>query len=652
MLPRPRFSALSALNFLLLLSTSSNAFYLPGVSPTSYTDGDVVPLYVNHLTPSETDNNPNVQSVYSFDYYSSEFHFCQPSDGPKQVAESLGSILFGDRIFTSPFALRMRQNVQCAAVCAEAEPVTFPPADSTVVNQRILMNYIYNWLVDGLPAGMQNEDMATGDIFTLPGFPLGQINTDTGKPILHNHYEIHVEYHEAASNEYRVVGFRVAPYSRADTVVTGTQASCGSQDSPALQLSEDQDTKVAWTYSVVWERSDTPFATRWDKYLHVYDPKIHWFWLINSAVIVCLLVGMVSTILLRTLRKDIARYNRLDQDIALEDYAGTGIHDDDGLAEDSGWKLVHADVFRPPRYPLPLAVLVGNGVQLFLMTGFTIAFALFGFLSPSNRGSLGTVMILFYTVFGFANGYVSARVYKFLNGEGWRRLFMYTPMCLPLFVFAVFFFLNLFVWARGASGAVPFGTMLVLVLIWFVISLPLSLAGSWLGFRSEAIRAPTRTNAIPRQIPPPIGWMKPIPAILVAGVLPFTAISVELSFILSSLWSGRFYYMFGFLFLCFGLMVMMCAAVTVLMVYFMLCAENYNWHWRAFYSAGATGAYVFVYALFHWVRSLSFASWTSGVLYLGYSALMSVLVFVLTGTIGFLASWLFVLKIYDSIKVD
>ena len=129
-------------------------------------------------------------------------------------------------------------------------------------------------------------------------------------------------------------------------------------------------TLVHWTYSVYWIESDVLFATRWDKLLHVYDPKIHWFSLINSVVIVCFLIGMVSTILLRALRKDIARYNRLDQ-IPLDDFSGAG-DIDDGIQEDSGWKLVHGDVFRPPVYPLPLSVLVGNGAQLFMMAGFTI----------------------------------------------------------------------------------------------------------------------------------------------------------------------------------------------------------------------------------------------------------------------------------------
>ena len=44
------------------------------------------------------------------------------------------------------------------------------------------------------------------------------------------------------------------------------------------------------------------------------------------------------------------------------------------VQEDSGWKLVHGDVFRPPKKPLLLAVLLGSGSQLFMMVGATTSF--------------------------------------------------------------------------------------------------------------------------------------------------------------------------------------------------------------------------------------------------------------------------------------
>lgn len=63
-------------------------------------------------------------------------------------------------------------------------------------------------------------------------------------------------------------------------------------------------------------------------------------------MIVLFLTGVVAMIMLRTLRKDISSYNDMQ---TLEE-----------AQEESGWKLVHGDVFRPPTFsPMLLSVLAG-----------------------------------------------------------------------------------------------------------------------------------------------------------------------------------------------------------------------------------------------------------------------------------------------------
>lgn len=610
---------------LLAASQLVSAFYLPGVAPTSYKPGDRVPLHVNSVKPVAAEDN-KLYSVVSYEYYHPAFKFCQPHGGPKYVPESLGSILSGDRLMTSPFELSMAKNETCKPLCK----VKYPEDMKLFIYDRIEEAYSLNWLVDGLPAGQQIQDDLTGTTFYSPGFQLGgYFTTDEEEDhvFLNNHYDIWIEYHEVSGkqNELRVVGAVVEPASKKYM----DKADCADGHQPLLLTADQSDQQVEYSYSVYWRKSETAWATRWDKYLHVFDPKIHWFWLIDTAVIVVIVVLTVMSVLVRTLKKDIARYNRLDQ-INLDDLGGTSAVED-GVQEDSGWKLVHGDVFRTPSRSLLLSVLLGNGAQLFVMTGCTIVFALFGFLSPSNRGSLGTIMIILYTLLGFVGGYASARTYKALQGEQWKLNIALTPLLVPGIVFGAFFLLDLFLWAKQSSGAVPFTTMLVIVAIWFVISIPLSVVGSWLGFRGPQIEAPVRTNQIPRQIPPCTTYLKPIPSMLIVGLLPFGAIFVELYFIMSSIWFSRIYYMFGFLFLCYGLMIVVCAAATILMTYFLLCAENYNWQWRSFLAAGMSGGYIFLNCLLYLLTKVKLEGLAGTVLYVGYSALISFLFFILAG---------------------
>merc|ERR1719473_2142677 len=95
--------------------------------------------------------------------------------------------------------------------------------------------------------------------------------------------------------------------------------------------------------------------------------QIHWFAILNSILILVFLSGMVAMILLRTLHRDITQYN----EVATAEEA----------KEETGWKLVHGDVFRKPAYSKLLAVSVGSGMQVFGMSVVTLVFALFGLFS-------------------------------------------------------------------------------------------------------------------------------------------------------------------------------------------------------------------------------------------------------------------------------
>merc|ERR1712003_48822 len=123
---------------------------------------------------------------------------------------------------------------------------------------------------------------------------------------------------------------------------------------------------------------------------------------------------------------------------------------------------------------------------------------------------------------------------------------------------------------------------------------------------------------IPRQIPAQPWFIQPGFSCLVGGMLPFGAVFTELFFIMSSLWQHQFYYLFGFLGLVLGILIVTCAEISIALTYFQLTSEDYNWWWRSFLSSSASAFYVFLYSILYFSSRLQIEKVVSTLLYMGY----------------------------------
>ena len=94
--------------------------------------------------------------------------------------------------------------------------------------------------------------------------------------------------------------------SKQDLKVDGE--SCDFSDIHQPQYISDQGSvSLYFTYSVEWKQSDVRWASRWDSYLAMDDVQIHWFSIINSVIVVLFLSAILTMIIIRTLRRDIAK---------------------------------------------------------------------------------------------------------------------------------------------------------------------------------------------------------------------------------------------------------------------------------------------------------------------------------------------------------
>ncbi|CAL9149684.1 unnamed protein product [Musa hybrid cultivar] len=122
-------------------------------------------------------------------------------------------------------------------------------------------------------------------------------------------------------SRYEIVGFDVFPCSVKRDTTAMSKLSMYDKVDPVdcpLELDKSQaiqeQGKISFTYEVVFVKSDVRWPSRWDAYLRTEGDKVHWFSIMNSLMAIFFPAGILFAIFLRTVRRDLTRYEELDEE--------------------------------------------------------------------------------------------------------------------------------------------------------------------------------------------------------------------------------------------------------------------------------------------------------------------------------------------------
>lgn len=680
-----------------LIAVCATAFYIPGINPVVYKEGAIVNILVNGLH--------SLEALVPYDYYDAPFF--RPTE-LRSRHETIGEMLSGDNQKSSPYYVNMGVDAACMVLTCQNADRVMTRAKTDALAALIDRGYRGYMVIDNLPVFNNGSAVFQGRCANpvenypyLRGYAIGVSKKCTGKDaLLNNHLDFRIQFHRITGTEamtantdvltgglvegevvrtkkynekknkdgvatspddqFLVVGFTAEPFSvkwpapGSDGAIPGCNEDFNPRAASVkpLTINDAFGTRVSWTYSVTWEEEpDIHWASRWDTYLHTsvadVNNKIHWMSIINTVLIVLCLSSMVALVILRSLKKDLARYNAFF-DLTKEEQL-------EAQKEEGGWKVVHGDVFRTPRRAQALTILTASGVQLLAMTACTLTVACLGFLSPANRGGLMTALLFIFIIQACFAGYFAARMHVKLGGEprNWIVIF-YTGIFLPSVVFSVFISVNFILKSVRSSGAVSLGSLMILLAMWIFVALPLVFIGASFGFRVVPDPPARKVNSIPRPVDEAAHpfYLQTGFVVLTAGIIPFAALFLELKFILASLWQGMVYYVFGFLAAVFVLWIVTTALVAMVVVYYRLCAENYQWWWVSFLAPTSLGLNLFLFFVYYFNTQLSIQSTAATYIFYLYMSLVTFFYVLSGGAIGFLSTWLFVHVIYNSVKID
>jgi len=562
-----------------------------------YSRKEAVTLWVNSVGPY---NNP--QETYP--YY--DLPFCKPAHGieTKKKVSGIGEVLEGNELRNSGLKLHFPDDEDRELVCE----LTLDGETATTFESMVDQQYWYELFLDDLPMwGMVGEVLRDEE---------------------HSRMEKHIFTHRSLSLAYN--GNRIV------------EANLTSENPVPIEKGR----KLKFTYSVVWHNQPFKF----------FEHQIHWFSVFNSFMMVVFLCGLVGLILLRTLRSDLARYAKENDDLDLESMQGLG----DG---DSGWKQIHGDVFRAPVNLVTFSALLGTGWQLLILVLCVILYAMAGRWHGhmyEDRGEMVSTFIVCYALSSVVGGYVSGSFYrqyfstpKAEAASQWQKTMVCTISLFPFIVCIVTSMLNGVAVYYDTISAIPLMVIVKMLSIWIFVSLPLSVVGTVAGRHWSGKYEPIcRVNSIPRPIPTAAWWADAWFVIPAAGILPFGSIFIEMYFMFTALWSYKFYYVYGFVLLVYAILSMVTICTTIVAVYCILNAENYHWQWIAFGSAASTGGYVFAYSVYYFFYKTKMTGLLQISYYYGYMGLFCVALSLMCGSIGTWGATLFVKKIYRNVKID
>ena len=506
----------------------------PRATP-QYDTAEPVQLWLNRLGPY---HNPHEQ----YHFYS--LPFCRPAARLEPATRQGGlADMFGE-LENSDLELRFRKDVERASVCS----MTLDAAGAQLLSYAVSNHYWYQMYIDELPMwAMVGEVVANEDV-------IREIESHTDRP------------HGMADATYLYLHKNLTVLVNGDRII---EVNLASDEAAPIEAGKS----LELTYSVHWVNTDREFATRFNRYLDnsFFEHQIHWFSLFNSFMMVIFLCGLVTLILMRTLRADYVRYMR-------EDDEEGGALDGGSMGEETGWKQVYGDVFRRPQDVAFFSALVGTGTQLALLALVVIGAAFAGSLYV-DRGAIVTAAIVGFALTSFISGFFSGSYYRsFFHPEPspeWIRVMLLSATLFPATIGAALVALNAVALGYGSTSVVPFWAMAKMFAIWAAVSLPLAVCGTIAGRRfGSSAAAPLRVNPVARPIPAR-PWFRSAPFVcLLAGFLPFGSIFIETYFIFSSFSTYKFYYVFGFMFAVYVILVLTTSCVTVVSTYFLLNSEG------------------------------------------------------------------------------
>ncbi|KAK8808388.1 hypothetical protein WA158_008289 [Blastocystis sp. Blastoise] len=540
-------------------------------------------------------------SLFSEEKQSSHFFydlpFCKPSVViPNQ--SNIGDLIINSERYNTFYIFKTQMDINKPIfVCTK----TFTDEDLDQFEYFMENNYKVTWMIDSLPAAILLRKPSN---ITIPTYTtahkIGYINHEK-QFCIYNHLSFMVDLKEDTKNHYTIVGFQVLPKSipyikKDDDFIITTKKTCASVY---------VDESVSFSYDVHFRTSVSQDITIWNNIIYkTRHPTIHWFTLTNNLFMILFVTILLANLLIYIFTNHKAGYNLLNV---------TEIEQD---TINNTWKLIFSDVFRPPTYFHVLCVLTATGIQLALSLGCTLLIPSIPYISQYISVTLPSDLIhwftIFYLFFSFLNGYITFYILHHYEH----------PSSLTL----------------GYISVIPFSVL------YFVSVTILHLI--WIFADFQEIRS------ICIDIPQQSIWTSTTVHGIIVGLVTYLAIYYDLFTITDNILHKQTLLYAQYSSYSYFMSLCISTGLSLLLLFSKLSCENYEWWWSSYIVPSSIGIVNFVISMIYFTAKYHIKTLSALLILTVEIGLISIILSIIYGGIGFFFCFQFVKTIYGTLRID
>jgi transmembrane 9 superfamily protein 2/4 len=316
---------------------------------------------------------------------------------------------------------------------------------------------------------------------------------------------------------------------------------------------------------------------------------------------------------------------------------------------DQEWKIIQGDVFRPPRWSHLLAVIGGSSLHI---TTFVLVLIV-GLMGASYEFSRLGLTITAYLLTAIFAGIGAVCLGNSFGIRKWLRLaFGAVPVC-PILWFILEEAIKKLARFVGSGyqliaryGLVFFALLLLPLFLMAAVGGFVAVKKQWLG------DVPCQVSAISRSVPKLPFYAHGLFLAPIIGFFSARGGFIEIFYILSAHWQSQIYCSYYLLLATVLLLIVNTGGFTVLAVFVRLHCQCYSWHWFSFLAPSFSGVYSLICCAWFYDWRVRATDIFTPIYFTGISVALSLIVAMICGTSGLVASNWFVRLSFADLKLD